>query len=249
MTQNKTYILLKKETSLSLIAPPQTATAFEGFLLKIEVSKSHKISPKVFVMQRDVDSNYIAEGVTDNFFSVASVGEIEWIPEDSPNSNSTNFYRTDKIELVFESREDLDQAWKKIKFDVVALAKANDVTYEIAEETFVPFPEDSLPMYYGTSHADLVTSELVSSLSENPNYGTEFEFPFVMEVNSHIYVAVHKTLGQELKIRTGTILREMEVSLIELPAKYSSGVEEYYLYKTLQKVVAPLSGRVYISRL
>jgi hypothetical protein len=244
----KTQIRLKRETSLSLVSPPNTATAFEGFLLKIEVEKAYKISPKIFVMQRDVNSGYIADGVLDSFFSVASVGELEWIPEDAPVKNGTNFYRTNSIELVFESREDLESGWKKIKADVYALAKANDVTFEVAEELLFPFPEDSLPMYYGTSHLSLSGLSAIQSLSKNPVYTSEYQFSFVAEVATYVYFAVHRSLGQELNVRVNGSITSMTKTLVEVPAIYGGGNDEYYLYKS-SPLTAPISGTISISKI
>ena len=109
---------------------PHTPTAFAGFLLKVSVESSENITDKIFVMRRDVASNYV-DGVMDNFYSIVSVAEIEDLPEDDPDPDGTNFFRTNVIELMFDHPDVLEEAWEKIRFDVAALVRAKDASYDL----------------------------------------------------------------------------------------------------------------------
>jgi len=241
----KTLILLRRETSLSLKKDPRTLSNYEGFLLKVSVTKTKNITPKIFVMQRDVASNYIADGVLDAFFSVASIGELEWIPESAPNPhNALNFYRTDAIDLMFETREELEDAWNKIKLAVSQLSAASDSSNEIAEETMYAFPEVALPMFYGVTDLDLTQSQIVHSLSALPSFTNTHSFSYDISRDSYAYFVIHRDLmlpHEASFLNNGTEVPHA-INQVTLSIGDEAWPELYMVYRSAEKIIAPQSG-------
>jgi hypothetical protein len=164
-----TVIRLKRETSKSLYSTA-TNNGLVGFLLKISVDVSHNIDPNIFVMQRDVANTYTAEPI-DTFYSIASVGELEMLSVNSPNSIYNNFYRTNYIELMFETPQELESAWKSISSEVRDLIEANDLSINTEPDVIAAYPIDAFLRYFGTSAVSNPTETSIKNLNSDSGYG------------------------------------------------------------------------------
>ncbi len=164
-----TVIRLKRETSKSLYST-STNNGLVGFLLKISVDICHNIDSNIFVMQRDVANSYSSEPV-DTFYSIASVGELEILSVNSPNSVYNNFYRTNYIELMFETPQELEAAWTSISAEVRDLIEANDLSINTDLDVVASYPIDAFLRYFGTSPVSSPTETSVKNLSSDSFYG------------------------------------------------------------------------------
>ena len=240
-----TFIILKRETSRSLTKLPATPTAFAGFLLKVTVDIYNNISPKIFVMQRDVDSAYV-DGVLDTFYSIVSVGELDLIPEDEPEVGGTQFFRTDSIELMFESVEDLEAGWKKIKFDVAALSKANDDSLTVDATSYSAFPVGAIPRYYGKHEQILTTgSEVTQSLFANDEYSSVALFNAAISTDSYLYFVLHSTFGVDHVISFKDIEQPTTVTAITISVGGST--QNYNIFRTTDPIQASDLGTASIA--
>ena len=230
---NKTLIFLKRETSLSAEKAPVNTTAFSGFLLRLS-TEAYNISPKVFVMQRDVSSNYV-DNISDHFYSIASVAEMEFIPEDAPDVNNTNFYRTDKVDLVFETPKELEDGYQKIRFEVSALAIANDDTYTVTHESWEPFPSDAIQRYYGVSQYILTTNQIKDALFSDSTYSSSLNFSAdITDIPQYIYFVLHRNLGETHTIKMDSIELPLTSSEIVLDTTYGLS-QPYRVFRTTNK--------------
>lgn len=164
-----TVIRLKRETSKSFYST-STNNGLVGFLLKVSVDVSHNIDPNIFVMQRDVANTYTNEPV-DTFYSIASVGELEILSVNSPNSVHNNFYRTNYIELMFETPQELESAWRSISLEVRDLIEANDLSINTELDVIASYPLDAFLRYFGTSPVASPTEASIKALSSDSFYG------------------------------------------------------------------------------
>lgn len=225
---NKTVLRLKRETSDSLKADKHVVSAYAGYLLKITVDSAYNIQPEIFVMQRDVYSPY-AEEYTDTFYSIASVGELEFLPVNAPSPESTNFYRTSAVELMFETLNDLEVAWNKISSEVLALAEANDLSINMTPDLVAIYPSDAFVRYYGPSVAS-PTQDDVKLLASDSTYSQAISTTINFAGDKYFTIAYPASLGTgSLKV-DGTDT-DVTLSEINLTTKYLQ-VVPYNVYTT-----------------
>jgi len=130
-----TSITCTKAVSQSAANPPVFLGG--GYRLDLAVTSATGISPKVFIMQREVDTAQ-APNFTDTFYSVASVEQMESVPDAS--SPTTPFYRSDSISLMFATLEELEFALQAILTTLSILKRANDLanTMQSLETLVIP---------------------------------------------------------------------------------------------------------------
>jgi len=193
----KTTIVLKKEITKNLPnAYNQKPVAFVGYKLVIEVAESYNIDSEIFVFQRDVTSKYIERGVLDTFYSIASVAEIGFLPVGAPDVNGTNFFRESKIELVFETINEAEDAWKKISFEVNELSIANDYTLDLTPEEYISYPNASMRKLYGMSVNTLLTSDaLLDTLVSDCIPSTDIVYTEGHYVDKYAYCVIYHRYG------------------------------------------------------
>lgn len=229
---NKTVLIIKRETSKSFRENPRRVPLMAGFLLKIDVEIAHNIDRNIFVMQRDVISSYSQEE-RDTFYSIASVGEMEWIPSGAPDLDGVNFFRTDSLELMFESKKDLEDSWGKISSEVYALAESNDISINTEPDLYAIYPSDSIYRYYGNTESDPSASEILN-LSSSLEYGSDLEIIDTFNGDKHFSIAQPEYLGDK-KLFIDNVLASYSRTGITLNNKY--GVEiPYFLYTTTEPV-------------
>src|SRR4051812_42870897 len=122
-----TTIVLEVQTSESTTQKPFYTLA--GYVLKIRVKEATNIDKEIFVFQREARSGF-APNFIDEFVGVASVGELSEFDPNSP-ADGLAFYRSDTVELIFETVTELDEALEAIKGEVFTLQKANDVSINL----------------------------------------------------------------------------------------------------------------------
>jgi len=231
-----TVIILKRETSKSYqnatTSQPgmyKAISAMTGFLLKINVSINHNIDENIFVMQRDLDSEY-SVGPIDTFYSIASVGELEHIPIGAPNVNSTNFFRTDNIELMFESPKDLEMAWAKISSEVFSLAEQNDASINTSSDVFASYPVDAINLFFGTVKQTTVDeSDILLLSSENSEFFKNYQLN--NQDNDNYFIFCYPSFFPEAEIYVNNALKPSNYSLINITSKYGLQIQ-HRLYRT-----------------
>lgn len=225
-----TVIILKRETSKSYqnaltgqVGIYKSVSAMTGFLLKISVSINHNIDKNIFVMQRDVDSQYSIDPI-DTFYSVASVGELEHIPILAPDPNSTNFFRTDNIELMFESPRELENAWAKISSEVFSLAEDNDASINTSMDVFASYPIDAINLFFGTTKiANPNESDILLLSPEKSDFFKQYKIHNTDPDN--YYVFCYPSFLPEADIYVNGNLTPCNYSLIDITSKYGLQIE------------------------
>lgn len=195
MVQRKTVLTLKRETSKSYRNTPNLPHALTGYLLKVSVDIANNIDRNIFVWIRDVQSNF-SPSMRDTFDSIASVGELEWLPVGEPDPNSSNFYRSDTVELMFESARELEAGWKKISRQVKWLAEANDYSLDIEEDSIAIYPGDAIPRYFGPLATTNPSEEEIRGLSIDYLYQATLNNSVRVEGLKYIYYAFPSSLGE-----------------------------------------------------
>jgi hypothetical protein len=111
----------------------------QGFRIKIEVVEANLVTPFIFVYQRE--PNVDEEGnPIDNFSNIGSPNDLEEYPVEMPTAESPIFFRLDKVDMIFRSRDTADDTVKAIYNDVAQLietlnfADVLEVTEEITFE-------------------------------------------------------------------------------------------------------------------
>jgi hypothetical protein len=231
-----TVITLKRETSKSYqdaltnqTSSYKPVSGMLGFLLKVSVEINHNIDKNIFVIRRDLDSQYSQDPI-DVFYSVASVGELEHLPIDAPAADSTNFFRTDSIELMFESPKDLENAWAKISSEVFSLAEDNDASINTSADVFASYPNDAINLFFGT------TTKAVPGESDILSLGAEKSDYFKTYVvnnqgASNYFVFCYPSLFPQSNIYINGVLKNCNYSLIDITSKYGLQIE-HRLYIT-----------------
>jgi len=225
-----TVIILKRETSKSYqnaltrqAGIYKSVSAMTGFLLKISVNINHNIDKNIFVMQRDVDSQYSVDPI-DTFYSVASVGELEHIPIGAPDPNSTNFFRTDNIELMFESPKELENAWTKISSEVFSLAEDNDSSINTSMDVFASYPVDAINLLFGiTKIANPNESDILLLTPEKSDFFKQYKIHNTALDN--YYVFCYPSFLPEAEVYVNGNLTACNYSLIDITSKYGLQIE------------------------
>lgn len=184
----KTVLIIKRETSNSNRIDSGKLLQLAGFLLKVSVDVAHNIDRNIFVMQRDVSSSY-SQNELDTFYSVASVGELEWIPANHPDPSGTSFFRTDTIELMFESKKELEDSWRKISSEVFSLAESNDLSINIEPDLIASYPSDAISLYYGVTNSTPSATE-ISGLTNLPTPIQDLKHIDTFDGDSYFTVAI-----------------------------------------------------------
>lgn len=223
-----TVLRLKREISESAGPGQKAAGGYAGYLLKVTVDSAHNIVPEIFVMQRDVYTPYAGE-YTDTFYSIASVAELEFLPAGAPTPDSTNFYRTSVIELMFESLNELEGAWSTISGEVLLLAEANDLSINVIPDLVAIYPEDAFLRYYGTSDASPTVGEI--QLLQNDNvYSAKLSVSLDFAGSSHFVFAYPSSVGTGALELDG-IATDVTLSTANMVTKYGQTVP-YNIYVT-----------------
>ncbi len=225
----KTVLILKRETSDSFRQETAPKTSLAGYLLKVKVEIAHNINKNIFVMQRDISSNY-SQPAIDTFYSIASVGEMEWIPENSPDSFSSNFFRTDNIELMFESKKELEIGWEKISKEVYSLAEANDLSIETKTDLYATYPNDAFYRYYGVSQQQTLNESDILNLYKDLEYAKNVDIFDEFTGNTYFAVAIPSFLGDHIFYVDNNLV-SFSKSDINLTTKYGADVM-YTIYIT-----------------
>jgi hypothetical protein len=228
----KTVLILKRETSNSVKIDTKMLPGLAGFLLKINVDIAHNIDRNIFVMQRDISSSYSQQQV-DTFYSVASVGEMEWIPINDPDPNESNFFRIDSIELMFESKKDLEDSWKKISSEVFTLAESNDLSINTEPDLIASYPPDATSLYYGET-IDLPDESDILNLSTIEFYSDGFNKVDTFSGENYFTVAVPIYTSNK-NIFIDNVLALSNQNDITLVNKYGASIV-YKIYTTKEKI-------------
>jgi len=141
----KTTIVWNIQQSASTTQMPG---GMSGFQWSITVTEVSNITPNIFVLHREVVS---AQGpdYADTFYSVASVADLENIP-DAP-SQACGFYRTNTISLIFRNLEELKEGSQAILLLVGRLIQANDLAINMLSPEQESSPASALYRYWGLS--------------------------------------------------------------------------------------------------
>lgn len=172
----KTSIVLSKTESNSVEV---LSSGMAGFRVDIAVVNAANIDTKIFIMQRDVLTlGSAAEGdptppYEDTFYSVASVGQMELVPE-AP-TDECPFYRVSSISLVFEAVEDLQAGVAAILELVSKLQDANDLAINMQSALILGFPQESVARFWGITTETTVSDEILLTGSQDYEYAVALD--------------------------------------------------------------------------
>lgn len=97
--------------------------SLSGNKLVAETSEAEGIPNEVFIFQRNPKAGF-RDPLIDEFWGVASLAQIESMGDDEESAESGDFYRTDRVELIFETSEQLLYAIEQLKTEVSILINA-----------------------------------------------------------------------------------------------------------------------------
>lgn len=241
----QTVLRLKRETSDSFRSRNIAPGALSGYTLKISVDSAYNIDPNIFVFQRDVATPYAGE-YTDTFYSIASVGELEFLPSGAPSAESTNFYRSDSVALVFETPSELESAWEKISGEVLSLAESNDLSTSTSVDAVAIYPADAFLRYYGPTSGS-PTEQQIEALASDTTYSSALSAAGIEFVNSrHFSFAFPASMGAGSLFVDGV---ETPCSLVEatFTTRYSQPVP-YKIYTTEDPVADGVHTVSFVSQ-
>lgn len=186
-----TVLVVSKQESNSV---ESIGNNLSGYRVTITVEEALNINPKIFIMQREVITPGNSGEYEDQFYSVASVAQIEAIPEAA--SANHPFYRTDSISLVFETVEDLRKYTDIILGMIDKLRKANDLAINMQASTLVGFPAQALARYWGLATTDTITDEILLAGPSDNVFSKEITKTITNSAGPrHLYVAIRSDLG------------------------------------------------------
>lgn len=247
---NRTVIRLRRETSESLYS--KNNSGLVGYLMKIFVENYHNIDPNIFVMQRDVGGQYSQE-ILDVFYSIASVGELEFLPINQPSELYTNFYRTNQIELMFETQQELEGAWGSISSEVRALVEANDISINTSLDVVASYPNDAFLRYYGHSAVVTPTEQMIKGLNSDSIYSLSYSINQLTQIietpqltQEEYYYFASTDLNVVPKIIVDDVVQSLQNFSISITNKYGLSIP-YKIFRTQNKLTTGLHT-VNISR-
>ena len=193
----KTTIIISETQSSSV---EQISNGMSGYRLDMSVDSAVNISSKIFIMQREVLSiGVLGEGedepFEDTLYSVASVPEMESVPE-APTSD-VPFYRVSSISLVFGSLEDLNKGRNSILELIGLLQRANDGVINLLPGTKLSFPPQAIARFWGYTTETTITDEILLE----GNFDTLYQIPLYTPTLSlpgprYLYFAMPASLGE-----------------------------------------------------
>ena len=242
---DRTVIRLKRETSKSLYSSDNNGLV--GYLMKIHVENYHNIDPHIFVMQRDIGGKYSQEPL-DTFYSIASVGELELLSINDPNELYSNFYRTNQIELMFETPQELEKAWESISSEVRSLVEANDLSINTSPDVIASYPLDAFLRYFGTSALDTPTEAMIKNLGSDSGYSLESSIQESIDLTQQeYYYFVSTDLNVSPKIVVDGNTQTLQTFNVSVTNKYGL-TTTHKVFRTQNKLTAALHT-VSVSRL
>lgn len=245
INMNRTVIRLKRETSKSLYSSDNSGLV--GYLMKIYVENYHNIDPHIFVMQRDIGGKYSQEPL-DTFYSIASVGELEFLSINEPNELYSNFYRTNQIELMFETPQELEKAWESISSEVRSLVEANDLSINTSPDVIASYPLDAFLRYFGTSALDTPTEAMIKNLGSDSGYSLESSIQESIALTQQEYYYFATTdLNALPKIAVDGSTQTLQTFNVYITNKYGL-TTTYKVFRTQNKLTAALHT-IIVSRL
>lgn len=226
-----TILVIKKTESPDVVS---AGNQMSGYQVQLEVTDSAGINPKIFIMQREVISAGDGGVYEDQFYSVASVAQLESVPE-APTSNLP-FYRVSSVSLIFGTIEDREKYTSTILAMIEKLRVANDLAINLSAEVEIGFPSTAIPRFWGFSEDNLVpVEELLAGPSDNVS---SKEFSKVLEnldSDKYFYFATRSSLGEIETILVNGVSKAFATGsvAVEIQNGFSPS---YFVYRTTQKV-------------
>lgn len=106
--------------------------AVDGFRFVVEAHSAYGMPNEIFLYLRRPYNPTTGEEA-DEFSNVCSVPDLEEYPVGAPTGLPA-FFRDSKIDLVFRSMHEADEAWAVIQHDVQVLVDTLNLNDELAEE-------------------------------------------------------------------------------------------------------------------
>ena len=231
----KTVLVIKKEITSGTVP---AGNGMSGYRLDLEVVNASEITPKIFVMQREVLSSGSPDEYEDQFYTVASVPQLESVPE-SP-STEVPFYRTSSISLIFSTVEGRDTYTQKILALIEKLRAANDVIINLDSPVEVAFPPEAISRFWGFSvDTSIPPSEILAASSDAESSKV---FSKVLEnlSSAYFFFAIRSTLGDIEAIHIQGILQTFVASTVSIEVLDGFSTE-YRLFRTSNQI-APSSS-------
>jgi hypothetical protein len=233
---SQTIITVSKNESASL---QSNGGGKSGYRVDLAVVDAIGITPKIFVMQREVVSSGDSGDYEDQFYSVSSVSQLESIGE-TP-SLETPFYRTDSISLMFQSVEDEKLYTDQILLFINKLRLANDLANTMTGEQIVGFPPEALPRFWGFSLETTITDEILLAGASDLVYSKALTKTLsITGAAKYGYLAIRESLGEIDSLTIGSVEKTTQVTTRDVEVLDGLSVS-YRIYRTDNTTAAATS--------
>lgn len=227
----QTVIILSKTQSASI---EEISPGMSGYRVDLEVVQATNIDPKIFIFHREVLSlgaiPESGEPYEDTFYSVASVPELESLPE-APTTPAP-FYRKNSVSLVFSSISDLNEGVVTILDMIERLKAANDLTTNLGVSELIGFPPTALSRFWGITTETSITDEILLAGSSDLLYSIPLGASIANTAGPrYVYFAIPASLEAITEFRIGgdlvdTVLQTRDVETV------GGTLVSYRIYRT-----------------
>lgn len=200
---SQTVLVVSKSESSSVV---EAGNGMSGFKVDLVVTDYIGISPKIFIMQREVLSASNGGTYEDQFYSVASVAQLESVPEVISDGA---FYRVSSISLIFKTLEELRLYTDKILSLIDKLRIANDLATTMTGAVSIGFPAtEATPRFWGFS-ADTTTTdeELLAGYSDNNYHKVLSETVANATTAKYLYFAIREPIGEITSLQVDGVVQ------------------------------------------
>lgn len=195
----KTTLIYTKQENNTLV---QAGNGLWGYRVDFTVTEAANISPKIFIMQREVP--VVGQDVfVDSFYSVASAAQME-LPE--IGSLDDPFHRTNTISLIFPNPADLRLYSDSIEEMIGQLVKANDAILSMLPAQTVGVPDTTLARFWGLVSAHAVTDQDLEARGVDHVFSKTLAKTLTNDAGPrYVYVAIRSDLADITALKLNTV--------------------------------------------
>ena len=181
---------------------PENAVYLGCWRVLVNVIEATGIDKKIFIYKKGSPTTS-GGAFNDYFYSVASLYEIESLPEDASGPGA--FYRSDSVDLVFKSSEEAVDALAQIESLIEALRLAASV--DQSSPVYVGTPVGSILRYWGVLAGATATDESLASLSVDEGVSKVINKTISSQILGYVYFAYRNLSGPiaSFKINGNTV--------------------------------------------
>lgn len=207
-------------------AQPENAAHLGCWRVAINIIEATGINKKIFVYKKGTPTTS-GGAFSDYFYSVASLYEIESLPEDAASSGA--FYRSSSVDLVFQSSEEASAALAEIESLIEAVRLAASV--DQSSPVYAWSPAGSVLKYYGVLAGTSATDEQLLSLSAEEGVSKDISKNISSQILGYVYFAYRQLSGSIASFKVNG--NEVPTTLVTRNVVNSAGHSAVYnIYRT-----------------